>query len=256
MLSSSVTASASPSSPPTTQPSPPSRMGELMSVCGLHLVSYMYISVALVYSGNVSCTAHGISIEVYVTYTCTHMYMYIQCTCITQGGWRTLGYSLPNLQGRISSPHIHPLGNILHCPTYCFTPPPPPPPPPHTHIDERPSLPELLSFPTITGDTINVMSRVGTKYDQLGYILLNDEDGSTVDQIIDYHHHSPERIASEILKKWIRGKGKQPVTWKTLTDTLRAVGLTELATCIETSLTSPHSSHKNVHRPRSSCNVC
>ena len=84
------------------------------------------------------------------------------------------------------------------------------------------------------------MSRVGSKYDQLGYILLNDEDGSIIDQIIDYHHHNPEKITNDILKRWIRGKGKQPVTWKTLMDTLRAIGLTELATCIETSLTSPH----------------
>ena len=110
--------------------------------------------------------------------------------------------------------------------------------PPYT--DERPSLPELLSFPTITGDTINVMSRVGTKHKQLGYILLNDEDGSTVDQISYSNHHDPEEVASDILKRWIRGKGKQPVTWKTLINTLRAIGLTELATCIETSLTSLH----------------
>ena len=104
--------------------------------------------------------------------------------------------------------------------------------PPHT--DKRPTLPELLSFPTITGDTINIMSRVGSKHKQLGYILLNDEDGSTVDQICYSNHHDPEEVASEILKRWICGNGKQPATWKTLMDTLRAIGLTELATCIET----------------------
>ena len=32
------------------------------------------------------------------------------------------------------------------------------------------------------------------------------------------------------MKRWIRGEGKQPVTWKTLTDALSAIGLTELDT--------------------------
>ena len=112
-------------------------------------------------------------------------------------------------------------------------------------IGERPSLPELFSYPTITGNTINIMSRVGTKHKQLGYILLNDEDGSTVDQISYSKHHDPEEITNEILKRWIRGNGKEPVTWKTLIDTLRAIGLTELASSIETSLTSSHTTQQS-----------
>ena len=101
---------------------------------------------------------------------------------------------------------------------------------------ERPSLPQLLTFPTITGDTINVMSRVGSERDELGYILLNDSDGAIVDQIIDDFHHKSEKIVKEILKRWIRGKGKHPVTWETLIDALRTIGLTELASCMEESL--------------------
>ena len=80
------------------------------------------------------------------------------------------------------------------------------------------------------------MSRVGTKCDELGYILLDDRDGSTVDQITEYHHHNPANITKEILKRWIRGEGKQPATWQTLIDTLRTIGLTELATSIVQSL--------------------
>ena len=111
--------------------------------------------------------------------------------------------------------------------------------------DEQPTLPEFLSFPTITGDTVDITEEVGTKYTRLGILLLNDKKGSVVDQISCDCRDKAADIVYEILKRWIRGKGKQPVTWKTLTDTLRAVGLTELATCIETSLTSPHTAQQS-----------
>ena len=79
------------------------------------------------------------------------------------------------------------------------------------------------------------MRRVGTQHDELGYILLNDSDGTTVDQITE-DCQKAEKITKEILKRWIRGEGIEPVTWKTLIDALRNIGLTELATSIHDSL--------------------
>ena len=101
---------------------------------------------------------------------------------------------------------------------------------------QGPTLPQLISLPARTGETINIMQRVGTQYTNLGLILLNDKDGSIVDQITSEYHWKAEDITREILKRWIRGEGKQPVTWKTLTDALTAIGLTELAKSILESL--------------------
>ena len=94
------------------------------------------------------------------------------------------------------------------------------------------TLPQLISLPTRTEERINIMQRVGTQYTDLGLILLNDEDGSIVEQITSEYQLNAINITREILKRWIRGEGKQPVTWKTLTDALTAIGLTELAKCI------------------------
>ena len=105
-------------------------------------------------------------------------------------------------------------------------------------VGEKPKLTKLLSFPTSTG-AINITEKVGSKYVQLGLMLLEDDDGSTVDQITSDCHHKSADIALEILKRWIRGKGRQPVTWQTLTETLKIIGLTELASSIESSLSSP-----------------
>ena len=41
------------------------------------------------------------------------------------------------------------------------------------------------------------------------------------------------QINLEILQEWINGRGRQPVSWATLTEVLRDVGLSELASDIE-----------------------
>ena len=82
---------------------------------------------------------------------------------------------------------------------------------------------------------------MGLKFEELGLDLLEDDDGSLVDQIKADCHHKSADIVAEIFKRWVRGKGKQPVTWRTLTDCLKTIGLSPLASSIELSLTSPSS---------------
>ena len=101
---------------------------------------------------------------------------------------------------------------------------------------EGPTLPQLISFPTRTRETINIVQKVGTQYTLLGIILLDDKDGSIVSPITTQHQLNAVNITLEILMRWIRGEGKQPVTWKTLTDALTTIGLTELAKSILESL--------------------
>ena len=104
-------------------------------------------------------------------------------------------------------------------------------------VAEQPSLPKLLNFPTFTGDTINISTEVGSKYEDFGIHLLNDTNGEITDQITEKYSTS-EKIVKEILKHWIRGKGEKPrpVSWETLIDALKASGLTKLASCIQKSL--------------------
>lgn len=66
-----------------------------------------------------------------------------------------------------------------------------------------------------------------------GQLLLEDNTLTEVHSITGNHSDDIERINTEILKQWITGKGKHPVTWKTLIQVLRDVGLTVLAADIE-----------------------
>ena len=47
------------------------------------------------------------------------------------------------------------------------------------------------------------------------------------------HQRDAEQINTEILQKWVSGRGRQPVSWATLTEVLRDVELCELASDIE-----------------------
>ena len=86
---------------------------------------------------------------------------------------------------------------------------------------------------------MNIIKKIGVNYTMLGYLLLNDGDGSIVPTITSQHHLKALEINIDILSQWIRGKGKMPVTWKTLIDTLYTIELAELANTIEQGLSQP-----------------
>ena len=67
----------------------------------------------------------------------------------------------------------------------------------------------------------------------LGTLLLEDNDGSIMPAISSQFYLDAERITMEIMRRWLGGRGKQPVTWRTLTQCLSSIGLSALASSIE-----------------------
>ena len=62
--------------------------------------------------------------------------------------------------------------------------------------------------------------------------LLDDHNGTRVNNIECKHREDAERINTEILREWATGRGK-PVTWETLTDVLCDIELGALASEIK-----------------------
>ena len=83
---------------------------------------------------------------------------------------------------------------------------------------------------------MDITQKVGTKYTSLGLLLLDDEDGSVVTAITSQHQLNTTNITLDILMRWVRGEGKQLVTWGTLVEVLHVIGLTQLASTIDESL--------------------
>ena len=99
-------------------------------------------------------------------------------------------------------------------------------------MEGKPTLPELLRLP-VRGRNINVIKEIGAKYYELGIQLLQDKTGAKMEEIVDgnsWRGNSWRRDSTRaILSCWIKGEGKQPVTWATLVSELSGCGLTELA---------------------------
>lgn len=101
-------------------------------------------------------------------------------------------------------------------------------------------MPELryLKLPGPDGGAIDIAERIGTSYHKFGSLLLDDSEGNLV-QII-YQDNMKEIVATNvaILKKWLAGSGKRPVTWRTLVEVMEATKEKELARQIKEALMS------------------
>ena len=74
---------------------------------------------------------------------------------------------------------------------------------------------------------------IATKYVQFGTFLLDDPSGSRVKIMARKHLNDAKEINTEILYKWLTGRGKVPVTWEILVEALRDLDLSDLAGKIE-----------------------
>ena len=82
---------------------------------------------------------------------------------------------------------------------------------------------------------INIPQEIGVKYYKFGLFLLEDDTGTMINSvhIALKHMNDTEQINTEVLQQWITGRGKHPITWKTLTVVLYDTGLSTLAGDIE-----------------------
>ena len=69
-----------------------------------------------------------------------------------------------------------------------------------------------------------------------GTFLLQDNDGNKVKTIERFERGDPLRITVKILRQWLQGNGKLPVSWQTLVQCLRNSNLNVISDSIETSL--------------------
>ena len=101
-----------------------------------------------------------------------------------------------------------------------------------TEAGEQPSLTELLSFPGRVR-TINIPEEIGDNYTSFGVFLLKDHTGAKVNALAHQHSYNAKEINLAILREWLQGKGRKPVIWQTLVDTLRDSNMNTLADAIK-----------------------
>ena len=86
---------------------------------------------------------------------------------------------------------------------------------------------------------VRVLERIGRDYDEFGIELLEDANGDKMEEITENNSRARD-IKREVMRGWLRGKGKKPVTWRTLIEVLRKIDLDELADDITDALGSEY----------------
>ena len=98
--------------------------------------------------------------------------------------------------------------------------------------EDHPTVRDCIMFQRLGKRTINIPQEIGSNYYQFGLLLLDDPNGTRV-RNIERDYREIEQINTEILREWVTGRGKKPVTWETLTEVLRDIELGTLASEIE-----------------------
>ena len=114
-----------------------------------------------------------------------------------------------------------------------------------------PSLTDLRKFPVKDGFK-DIVSEIKSDYEHFGILLLEDESGIEIKGIETAKLGIPVAITVEILRRWLQGKGRLPVTWSTLVGCLRNAKLNVAADYIENGLSQVYKSNGPVSTDHSS----
>ena len=95
-----------------------------------------------------------------------------------------------------------------------------------------PTVRDCIMLQGLGKRTINIPQEIGSNYYQFGLHLLDDPNGTRV-RNIEHDYREIEQINTEILREWVTGRGKKPMSWQTLIQVLRDIELGTLASEIE-----------------------
>ena len=102
-------------------------------------------------------------------------------------------------------------------------------------VGHSPTFPELQHFPLKDG-YINIAEEIANDYSNFGILILDDKRGSKVAAIAETKQGDSVAITVEILRQWLQGKGRMPVTWLTLIKCLRDTVLNVLSDDIKSAM--------------------
>ena len=102
---------------------------------------------------------------------------------------------------------------------------------------DEPGLTDLRHFPVKNG-VKDMIAEIQNDYEYFGTVLLEDKNGNIVKGIERSKRGDPVDVTVEIVRQWLQGKGRKPVTWQTFVECLREANLHVAAEDIERGLSS------------------
>ena len=84
----------------------------------------------------------------------------------------------------------------------------------------------------------DIVAEIQNDYGYFGTILLEDKNGNIVKGIEKAKREDPVDVTVEIVRQWLQGKGRKPVTWQMFAECLKEANLHVAAEDIERALSS------------------
>ena len=104
--------------------------------------------------------------------------------------------------------------------------------------DAKPTIRQLCVLKYKSGKKIDIKTRLAADWKKFGYFLEFDDDGQALDLIEkECGRSDPVACYQQMMRKWMRGSGEQPASWRTLVRLLREFEGNTLAQDIEDALT-------------------
>lgn len=97
-------------------------------------------------------------------------------------------------------------------------------------------MPELIGLQGKT-ERINIAQDIGIHWYMVGTALLDDKRGTIMPALAQQFGNDAQRISTEVLCRWINGRGIADLTWHGLLDVLK-VHCVALAESVEEALTT------------------
>ena len=91
----------------------------------------------------------------------------------------------------------------------------------------------LSNLKSKSGERINIINKVSPRWSEFAVQLDFDNDGTTMQMIRERCYPDPEDCCKEMMREWLSGKGRQPVTWELLVEILKDCELEVLAKQVE-----------------------
>ena len=99
--------------------------------------------------------------------------------------------------------------------------------------DTRPTLLQLTHLVTPSGKTMEIIKSIAAQWRTVGIHMDFDPTGHTIDLIGADHPLNHVACCTEMMQKWLGGRGRQPANWATLVRVLKNAGFSVLAGDVE-----------------------
>lgn len=115
------------------------------------------------------------------------------------------------------------------------------PPRPLLYMDDKPEMKSMLCIERSGQECFRIVEAVTEECQDLGLLLELPEH--LVRNVWKGSSDEHSMKCQNIISKWLEGKGKQPVTWRTFIDALKLIPLPRLASELESLLPKQSSWH-------------